>query len=65
MASRMSVFEVARLRRPALLALYFRTCLPTGTCTGGGRDVAQGYANRMSREALTAAIVTAWETAPA
>ena len=58
----MSVFEVARLRRPALLGLYFRTCLH-GHGTGGSRDVAEGYANSMSREALTAAILTAWETA--
>jgi hypothetical protein len=63
MASGMSVFEVARLRRPALLALYFRTCLPPTPGTGGGYDVAAGYAAGMSREALTAAIVTTWETA--
>lgn len=58
----MTVFDVARLRRIALLALYFRTCLH-GNGSGTGRDVAEGYAAGMSREALTAAIVTTWETA--
>ena len=62
MASRLTVFQVARLRRPALLGLYFRTVLH-GNGTGAGRDVAERYANSMSREALTAAIVTRWETA--
>ena len=64
MGSRMNVFEVARLRRPALLGLYYRTCLPRKG-TGGHQDVVEGYAAGMSREQLTAAIVTAWETAAA
>jgi hypothetical protein len=53
---------VARLRRIALLGLYFRTVLH-GDGTGAGRDVAERYANSMSREQLTAAILTAREAA--
>ena len=26
----MTVFQVARLRRPALIGLYFQTCIPAG-----------------------------------
>ena len=59
----MSVFQVARLRRPALLGLYYRTCLPIGRIRGGGRGVAESYGAGMSREQLTAAILTHWETA--
>ncbi len=62
MANGLTVFQVARLRRIALLALYLRTCIPHGHQRGGGFDVVAGYAAAMSREALTAAIVTTWET---
>jgi hypothetical protein len=58
----MTVFDVARLRRPALIALYFRTCIPRWG-TGGTSDMAEHRAAGMSREQLTAAIVTTWETA--
>jgi hypothetical protein len=61
----MTVFEVARLRRIALLGLYYRTCLPIGSPKGASRDVAERWAAGMSRERLTAAIVTAQETAAA
>jgi len=62
-AGRMTVFQVARLRRPALLGLYYRTCLPISRYRGGGNGVSEGYAAGMSREQLTAAILTHWETA--
>jgi hypothetical protein len=57
MASGMSVFQVARLRRPALLGLYFRTVLH-GNGTGAGRDVARVHGTAYPRT-LTAAILTA------
>ena len=63
MAGHMNVFEVARLRRIALIGLYFRTCIPAGRRRGGGLDVAERYGAAMTREQLTAAIVTTWETA--
>jgi hypothetical protein len=57
----MTVFGVARLRRTALLGLYYQTCLPIGRTRGGGRNTAESYAARMSREQLTSAILTTWE----
>lgn len=59
----MTVFEVARMRRIALLGLYYRTVLPIGATRGASRDVAERWAASMSREKLTAAILTTWETA--
>ena len=59
----MTVFEVARLRRTALIGLYFQTFIPAGRRRGGGLDVTERYGAAMSREQLTAAILTRWETA--